>query len=325
VDRVDHERQHQPDELAAARHPLTRAARFARMAPSPTVGSGARTSRVPRRPARTRCPRPPRPGARAAARASRWTPCWLRTRRATGWATSSRGRRRTTSRTSRPPGAPSRWPTRRRPRPSSTPSGRPPRGLRSFGREIVSVQEAPAAECLRQSSQRRPADNSHLDPRHHGQPSRKPARRRLPLPTYEAAGPDALLLIVRSRRLADRDLGARTRPKAAAWRRACRAEQGRCPAERDACRRTKAGRHGGAGTSKPSGPARHAGETCVGLVSSGPSEISCAGGIALAARGCFAKSSSVRSGRRWKTVTRCSSLLILYRTEGSHEALSLAA
>jgi hypothetical protein len=131
--------------------------------------------------------------------------------------------------------------------------------------------------------------------------------------------------LVRSRRVADRDLGARTRPKAAAWRRACRAEQGPCPAERDACRRTKAGRHGGAGTSKPSSPARHAAETCAGLVSSGPSEISCAGGIALAARGCFAKSSSVRSGRRWKTVTRCSPLLILYRTEGSHEALSLAA
>jgi hypothetical protein len=32
-----------------------------------------------------------------------------------------------------------------------------------------------------------------------------------------------------------------------------------------------------------------------------------------------------RSGRRWKTVTRCSPLLILYRTEGSHEALRLAA
>jgi hypothetical protein len=131
--------------------------------------------------------------------------------------------------------------------------------------------------------------------------------------------------LVRSRRVADRGLGARTRPKAAAWRRACRAEQGPGPAERDACRRTKAGRHGGAGTSKPSSPARHAAETCAGLVSSGPSEISCAGGIALAARGCFAKSSSVRSGRRWKTVTRCSPLLILYRTEGSHEALSLAA
>ena len=54
--------------------------------------------------------------------------------------------------------------------------------------------------------------------------------------------------------------------------RACRAEQGRCPAERDACRRTKAGRHGGAGTSKPSSPARRAAETCAGLVSSGPSK-----------------------------------------------------
>jgi hypothetical protein len=64
--------------------------------------------------------------------------------------------------------------------------------------------------------------------------------------------------------------------KRAAWRRACRAEQGLCPAERDACRRTKAGRLGGAGTSKPSSPARHAAETCAGLVSSGPSEISCA-------------------------------------------------
>ena len=52
-------------------------------------------------------------------------------------------------------------------------------------------------------------------------------------------------------------LGARTRPKAAAWRRECRAEQGPCPAERDACRRTKAGRHGGAGTSKPSSPGRN--------------------------------------------------------------------
>ena len=83
--------------------------------------------------------------------------------------------------------------------------------------------------------------------------------------------------LVRSRRVADRDLGARTRPKATAWRRACRAEQGPCPAERDACRRTKAGRHGGAGTSKPSSPARHAAETCAGLVSPGPSEISCAG------------------------------------------------
>jgi hypothetical protein len=50
-----------------------------------------------------------------------------------------------------------------------------------------------------------------------------------------------------------------------------------CPAERDACRRTKAGRHGGARTSKPSSPARHAAETCAGLLSSGPSEISCAG------------------------------------------------
>ena len=48
-------------------------------------------------------------------------------------------------------------------------------------------------------------------------------------------------------------------------------------------------------------------------------------GSRLTARGCFAKSSSVRGGRRWKTVTRCSPLLILYRTEGSHEALSLAA
>ena len=70
-------------------------------------------------------------------------------------------------------------------------------------------------------------------------------------------------------------------------------------------------------------PARHAATTCAALMSSGPSEISCAGGIALAACGCLAKSSSVRSGRRWKT--RCSPLLILYRTEGSHEALSLPA
>jgi Inner membrane component domain len=69
-------------------------------------------------------------------------------------------------------------------------------GLRPFGREIVSVEEARAAECPRQSSRRPPADNSHLDRRDHGQPSRKPTRRRLPLPAYEAAGLDALLLIL---------------------------------------------------------------------------------------------------------------------------------
>jgi hypothetical protein len=41
--------------------------------------------------------------------------------------------------------------------------------------------------------------------------------------------------------------------------------------------------------------------TCAALVSSRPPEISYSGGTRRRRAGCFAKSSSVRGGRRWKT------------------------
>jgi hypothetical protein len=123
--------------------------------------------------------------------------------------------------------------------------------VRGYGRSCL--QRTPGAS----SSSARPLLRTSLErlgERHRGA---RFARRK----QASTHGLPRLARVVRSRRVADRDLGARTRPKAAAWRRACRAEQGPCPAERDACRRTKAGRHGGAGTSKPSSPARHAAET----------------------------------------------------------------
>src|ERR671937_1063952 len=90
----------------------------------------------------------------------------------------------------------------------------------------------------------------------------------------------------------------------------------------DACRRTKAGRHGRAGTSKPSSPARHAAETCAGLVSFEP-----VGDLLRQRYRVWRRAAASPTGRPaaadgpGTAITGAFPLSILYVTRGSHEAM----